>query len=55
MRIQTFMQAYFKTLYLQMTQNVYMHEGCSKLAHVENAIFAKNNLSPNFSEPQVYL
>ena len=32
-----------------------LYEGCSKFFHVENAIFAKKNLSPNFSEPQVYL
>ncbi len=32
-----------------------IYEGCSKFFHVENVIFAKKLLSPNFSEPHVYL
>ena len=33
-----------------------IYEGCSKFLHVENVIFSKKKiLSPNFSEPHVYL
>ena len=31
------------------------HEGCSKFFHLENVIFAKKILSPNFRELHVFL
>ena len=61
MRIQTFMQTYLKTLFIckwlkmYIHINIYIYMRVVKFFHVENAMFTKKNLSPNFSEPQVYL
>ncbi len=49
---------YIYILYMYTTisiQCVCVYEGCSKFFHVENVIFAKKLLPPNFNEPHVYL
>ena len=42
-------------LYLHAHFDIYIYEGCSKFFHLENVIFAKKILSPNFRELHVYL
>ena len=42
-------------IYIYVIHLTCIHEGCSKFFHLENVIFAKKNLSPNFRELHVFL